>query len=361
MNIYDYFISPDIAAYCQEIRHEFNPLEMAVLVAISEKTVKEKHDAWHKIIAEYPDMPIPKCYIWFSAKESLRAYLLEFMEWENQQLLDFVKPEKNKIFLPRIYWHPGKRKPYRNPIGYHSTFESALEYVRLELDAVKDSKKVKDENGYLPLDYIQIEWVPIIPQTNDPYELPKLINTGAVTVNPNGEIISPEYGLTFDQAVTYQLMAEGNEQLSKQYEDIIFAKTENLTEFYIHIPAPFAKGDILQSVKSGKPYVLNCLPHWHKDYDKWVDGTEASNVWFLDGYQIDKNGKLDGSHESWMPPFYKLQYFKGELQGLERFLYEIQNFLNGTDKNECICCLISQYEKFKAEYTAATIEKDKWW
>ena len=45
MDIYGFMNSPDIAEHCRSIGHEFSPLDMAVLVAMSEKTIKEKHEA----------------------------------------------------------------------------------------------------------------------------------------------------------------------------------------------------------------------------------------------------------------------------------------------------------------------------
>ena len=49
MNIYDFFKSPDIAAHCKKIGHEFNSLEMAVIVDISGKPLKDKFAAWREI------------------------------------------------------------------------------------------------------------------------------------------------------------------------------------------------------------------------------------------------------------------------------------------------------------------------
>ena len=58
MDIYSFIKSPDVARHCEKIGHKFNPLEMAVIVAQSDKTVKEKHAAWQQIIANYSDMPM---------------------------------------------------------------------------------------------------------------------------------------------------------------------------------------------------------------------------------------------------------------------------------------------------------------
>ena len=70
MNIYSFLESPDIAAHCEKIGHIFNPLEVAIVVKTSGKSLKEKQTAWHEIISDYPDTPIPKT-LHNEAKDSL--------------------------------------------------------------------------------------------------------------------------------------------------------------------------------------------------------------------------------------------------------------------------------------------------
>ena len=60
MNIYEYIPSLDVAAHCEKIGHVFTPLEMAVLIELSKKILKEKITAWKALIADFPDMPILK-------------------------------------------------------------------------------------------------------------------------------------------------------------------------------------------------------------------------------------------------------------------------------------------------------------
>jgi len=101
MNIYSYIISPDIADHCQKIGHVFNSLEMAVIIAISEKTIKEKHAAWREIIADYPDMPIHDS-LNFDARESLHVFLRELITWEEKCITDFYATGDDVVFRPRV-------------------------------------------------------------------------------------------------------------------------------------------------------------------------------------------------------------------------------------------------------------------
>ncbi len=61
MDIYKFFNSRDVAEHCRSIGHRFNAVESAVMVSRSNShTMAEKLAAYREIIAEYPDMEIPK-------------------------------------------------------------------------------------------------------------------------------------------------------------------------------------------------------------------------------------------------------------------------------------------------------------
>ena len=103
MDIFSFIPSPDISAYCKNIGHKFNPLEMAVIVAMSSKAMKEKHAAWRKIIAEHPDMKIHQS-LNFNARESLHTYLRELIEHEEKQIAAFYSSSNNVVFRYSIFW-----------------------------------------------------------------------------------------------------------------------------------------------------------------------------------------------------------------------------------------------------------------
>ncbi len=97
MNINDYVESPDIAAHCLRIGHEFSPLDIAVLVDLCDKPLKEKLTLWRTIIEECPDMPVHQS-IWFSARESLHAYLRELIVWHEKALPTINKPGSHAAY-----------------------------------------------------------------------------------------------------------------------------------------------------------------------------------------------------------------------------------------------------------------------
>jgi len=82
-NIYKFLRSSDIAEHCEKIGHVFSPLDMAIIIQLSNRTINEKHDAWKTIISDYPDMPIHKS-INFKAKDSLHAFLKELIQYEEK-------------------------------------------------------------------------------------------------------------------------------------------------------------------------------------------------------------------------------------------------------------------------------------
>jgi len=103
MNIYNYILNPEIAAHCEKIRHTYNPVEMAVIIDRSNKTIEEKHNAYREIINEYPDMPITeKSNI--KIKDSLHNYLKELIIWEDE-CINFCTTDRTAKYYPFISWY----------------------------------------------------------------------------------------------------------------------------------------------------------------------------------------------------------------------------------------------------------------
>ena len=79
MDIYSFIASKDIADHCRKIEHQFTPLEQAVLVNLSEKTIREKHEAFLWLVENTPDCEVPErmnCK-YFESLHALRQYLQE--------------------------------------------------------------------------------------------------------------------------------------------------------------------------------------------------------------------------------------------------------------------------------------------
>jgi len=125
LNIYDY-LTPDAAARCQKIGHLFSPLDMAVIVQHSGKTVRDKLAAWQTIIDGGPDMPIGGNGN-FKPRESLHEYLRGYIQWHEKAVADFHSHGEGIIFRPHAYWtHRDKNSEEDYDIGCYSTLGRAL-------------------------------------------------------------------------------------------------------------------------------------------------------------------------------------------------------------------------------------------
>jgi hypothetical protein len=142
MNIYDFINSPDVAEYCQSIEHVFNSLEMAVIVALSRKTMKEKHAAWREIFTQYPDMPIserPR----FSAQESLHGYLRELIAHEINVYKEFTMATTSVVYRPDCFRYFDSEKSFPVAfLGCFSTVEKVIKAVQQNLEGIKGTVRM---------------------------------------------------------------------------------------------------------------------------------------------------------------------------------------------------------------------------
>ena len=310
MNIYDFFRSQDIVEHCKKTEHVFSPLDMAVIVEISDKPMKDKHVAWREIISDYPDMPIHES-LHVGARDSLHDYLQELIAWEERCVERFYAVGDNVVYRPIIYWK-GQQGPV-DDIGCYATAEEAwntIRYGNLELYWVKEefsfAKMYKQTIGN---DFGGIE----------------------AHFNSCGEMtFLRSYGKDLDHL------------------DLIF----------IHIPVPFEKGDIVTMYdRKDEPHVLYGLPHWWagspqgRVYEDFVSGKRGdgsdclAETYAFIGVRGGKEMTLTlDKHPHSLPT---LQYFKGELKGQERFLKHLSRYIKNKDDN--IAWLISAFNKFQKE------------
>lgn len=301
MDIFHYFCSPDIVAYCKKIDHVFNPLEMAVIVANSSKTVKEKHAAWRQIISEYPDMSIHESFN-FNAQKSLHKYLYEYITWQENWLANFNIPDEMAIYQAMAQGE-------YDYCGCFSTFNNALQSLYMR------NEDYKIESIIIKKEYID-----------------RYLWNNTILINSDREVI--DY-YCFDPNQCYEL-----------------PHPDTLDMIFIHIPVPFEEGDIVEY--KGKPYVLASLPHWDEPrYADFISGkTGDGSDMIADLYFIDEHGQLS---RDWGPPFYywKLKHFRGELQGQERFFKYLSNHLKSKDEKRSIDWLFDAFSKFQREAKCA--------
>lgn len=94
LDIYSFLRSQDVADYCRQIGHVFNPLEMAIIIDRSEKTPMEKMFAWQILIDHYPDMSL-HISVPFKIKDSLHEYLRALIVFYRNHIKRFYKKESD--------------------------------------------------------------------------------------------------------------------------------------------------------------------------------------------------------------------------------------------------------------------------
>lgn len=88
-DIYRFIDSADVRCFLEEKQYVFSPLEAAFVVWQSRTaTLEEKHAAWREIIETMPDSDIP-CEKWKAPRESLHAFLRDYMTLEDRLLREF--------------------------------------------------------------------------------------------------------------------------------------------------------------------------------------------------------------------------------------------------------------------------------
>jgi len=189
MNLYDFFNSPDVATHCQNINHTFTAVECAVMVNNSEKrTLKEKHEAYRAIIAEYPDMEIPEALNHEHIK-SFHEALRGVIAFEEQLLEKFLSTEPETSYQAEGY--------------LFSSYEKALAFMDIEDEKEwRIYKKYINHKGYICAD-----------------------------VSKEGKILYINYAYFKQEDI---------------FADFDFESSGLLDSFYVHIPVPFKAGDLVE-------------------------------------------------------------------------------------------------------------------
>lgn len=301
MNIYDFIPSPDVAAHCRNIGHQFSPLDMAVLIAISDKSLQERHDAWREVISGYPDMPIHES-LNFEAQSSLHEYLRDLLSREEKLLADFLAPGDGVVYQASIL---ANRWGHKQVDGCFPIFEDAFQNIEKRWDWEEDGL----ESGDIRREVIGCP---------DKWQSAK--------VSRHGEITS----------------------LARLRSD---DDPDELDMIFIHIPIPFEKGDIV--AVDEMPGVLYRMVHWHDGYEDFVTGKRGDGSDNVGGcYLLGEDGSLTWDHG---PPLmtHRLRKYTDELKGQERFLAYLSHYIKTEDHS--VDWLIAAWSRF---YTEAQYQKE---
>jgi len=316
MDIYSFLNSSDIAEHCRNIKHQFNVMETAFIINRSKKkAIKEKHAAYLEIINTMPDMEITERFN-CQHYSSLHDFLKKYIDVENNALKIFQSDEGNVVYKFTHYYEPIK-------LGGIMFKESEADTPYSTLESVLAKMKIaKDED-----DEINTTRFKVVKQWMDSEK--RII----VYFTPNFEPVNCD-------AVDYLY------QSKCEYEYNIFSTFDG---FWIEIPTPFKKGDIVigdEPICSlGKVFVLEHICYWEQPAEtvyRWRNNSDSSDM-LAYGYWLDEDG---GVCYECMHAYQNLEYYRGELVGMEHIYKAVSSHMRGEIGYEL---LLDSYYKMRTE------------
>jgi len=332
MDIYSYINSRDVAAYCHEIKKVWSPFEMAVIIGRSERPLTDKHTAWREIIECYPDMPTPKVYSNESCP-SLHRELEKIISYDECVLKIFKTPEPGAVYQ-YIAWNSVSFN--KSGYGLYNCHHIFSTFQKTWADAMEEKAKVENE-----------------------YKFSWYRNITVEKVYADGEGNRIEAFFDCDGNV-YKLFAYiENEELTK------FGRRLFLDEFYIDIPLPFKRGDILTynsywlDKKEGI-FVLEStdqsedeksMKKRKKNIESGCSGDMRGQGFYVyeDGLIHLEHSPMDYSagYDYYTTCYDNYEYYQGKLECRERILHYVSLFL----KNEIgLPELLAAQNQITAEY-----------
>lgn len=319
MNIYRLINSKAIQEYCRKIKHQFNILELAVLIYRNKRmSIEEKISAYKELIADYPDMKMIKKYR-PQNYDTVKAMIKGEIE-RIENLVNILKTDEQDVIYTYNY--------YCKSIYDNGIIEGKDEYR----DVYKTLKGVQE--------LIEQD----IKEDEEKEILSFAIRKRTISSNKKKYEIRAEYILDENR----NLKLVNIYDFESNYLDI--------SMICLNIPTPFKEGDLLIATSDTPfsegyvldnkrfPFVLDNLITWRDNFQEALDrGCYDSSDMGGTGYSITDEGKLclDNifDYDSW-------EYYEGELEGSERILKAVSNLIKGEIS---IDLFLQSYEYIKSE------------
>lgn len=296
MDIYSYLNSLNIEAHCRKIRHPFSGIESAFLVWKSDHhSIEEKHRAYREIIASSGDETILLDRRGEDRPFALRDFLNRYMEIENRLLRLFCETSPLSSYFYRVYWDGGKRDTDR---GLYATLDDCI--CALSADWEDEDHVIKT--------IVSKQW-----HRSKEY--------------PEGKALWVQLMPDYCMGLTGICSGSCSAFLTEEEADIF----DFFDRFWLYVPAPFQKGDIVYDAVSGRPepFLLEGLCYQKIDREhldrlkKHGDLTDMTAY----GYFLTEDGRL---YYECMHDYLSLQYYTEPLAGKARILKPVSNYM----KNE---------------------------
>jgi hypothetical protein len=292
MDIYSFINSQDVAAHCRELKKVWTPLEMAVIIERSNRSMPEKHEAFQELIDNHPDMHVPCGHI-LSEIPSLHNALEKKIDFEKRAFEIFKIPKPGVIYKSKGRFDLHNNLDYSEGgsvfASYDEAFKDILESWGYEhaLEVVVDRLHIGDENI------------------------------------AKGESNFTAY---FDRDGTlYDLGYSGRN---------LFGDTDSMGSFtdnYIDIPTPYKRGDILIAKHrlghKSEPFVLDATSRELLENVAKRTGNPIGMYGETcgSGFFVNDDGVLYFEH---IPSSDHLEYYRGKLQGKYALLHYVSLFMN---------------------------------
>ena len=308
--------SRDIRKYLGEIGYTFSALEAAWLIwQCRDSTLEERHRAWRRIIAKYPDCPIPE-RMNTVPQPSLHRFLEEYMDMENRVLERFRDPD-GAVFQVEYHFH--RAEPVmENRVYSRFEPEKMMWCNRMPMDG-------PDEDALHSCFSVRLD-----------------AQKQIMEVDPNPSLLN---------------------ERDKELEMDVFPG------FWFDFPTPFRKGDILWDPQKpdglcGGPFVCTSINHHGLADEKRFEYLRRQ----ADTSDMQANGLFvsaeHGVYGESMSNYMNCEYYPKELINIERLLTPFSTYEKGKIDAELLvhACHYITLETEKdytgmGWYTAETLKK----
>lgn len=318
MDIYSIINSKAISAHCRKIKHQFTPLETAYLVYANDTmTIEEKHNAFREIITEQTDMEVPG-RPWTPHFESLHAFLQTYMDLQNKYLDIFYRDGTDSVYSFEI-WYSGNEQHTEDGRIY-STFDECYKAICFDVDDLVGAfRGYGHEISVLDI-RVKKQW----------------ISKEADSCQKCLVVCIDRHNHPVDIWADRDVIDERDREVLNAFGGM-----------WPEVPTPFEKGDILvernKCKKAEVPFVLESIPYWEEGALQHFRENGDDSDLCTEIYGQDEDGSIWCDHG---PSYLELEYCERELQGSERFLVALGNFLKG---NLLLELLLRSYDIFKCE------------
>ena len=308
MDIFNFFNSKDVAAYCQKANYKLSAMEMAYVVWRSNHhTLMEKHQAWDEIINTMPDEEFLQG--WNQETRSLHDFLKMYMCLQNDYYQDFCTAKDSYVYT-YAYTQNGEHEFVSDNFFYNSYHACmiAVHSNLLEADADNEIGKVKISR----------------------YRLYSSALSNATAEDCDS--------IVFDRSM--KPMEVEPSKTNRDVEASVLSGPSGFAAMWITIPTPFQRGDIVVNIGANTEFGLNHKPLLlaggdlsernfslrAKDDETMLQADiclvdQKTGFWFQ-----NEKGELiwDRGLE-----YLDCEYYRGELKGVEKNLLVVGEFLTG--------------------------------